>query len=73
VCEFDDSTLRWLLDMLRKPITRGRPRECQMPSDPTAVAEQPTTGTASGGQPEEDLMEEVLVEEVSIDGMCGVY
>jgi mycofactocin precursor len=23
--------------------------------------------------PEEDLVEESLVEEVSIDGMCGVY
>jgi mycofactocin precursor len=49
-----------------------------MQSDPTAVAEQSTTDTASGGRPDEELVEEVLVEEVlveevSIDGMCGVY
>jgi mycofactocin precursor len=46
-----------------------------MQSDPTAVAEQPTTTEASPEENlvEEVLVEEVLVEEVSIDGMCGVY
>ena len=43
-----------------------------MQPEPTAVAEQPTT-TDAGDQPDERLVEEVLVEEVSIDGMCGVY
>lgn len=33
----------------------------------TAMAEQNTPGT------DEALVEETLVEEVSIDGMCGVY
>jgi mycofactocin precursor len=33
---------------------------------------QPDVQTAVPA-PEEDLVEESLVEEVSIDGMCGVY
>jgi mycofactocin precursor len=38
-------------------------------ADPTAelVADTPVM------DPEESLVEDVLVEEVSIDGMCGVY
>ena len=45
--------------------------------DTTATA--PTTGALTDGdgdraaeQPQE-LLEELLVEEISIDGMCGVY
>jgi mycofactocin precursor peptide MftA len=39
------------------------------PVDATAeTAEAPVTAVA-----EEELVEESLVEEVSIDGMCGVY
>ena len=32
------------------------------------MADEPTAE-----QPAEDVVEELLVEEVSIDGMCGVY
>ena len=32
-----------------------------------------TVETAEVPAPEEELVEESLVEEVSIDGMCGVY
>ena len=35
------------------------------------VAEQ--VQAAKDQQPDEPVAEEVLVEEVSIDGMCGVY
>ena len=38
----------------------------------TAVVE-PTVEAAPAVVPEEALVEESLVEEVSIDGMCGVY
>jgi mycofactocin precursor len=34
---------------------------------------EPTQTDALTQAPEEDLVEESLVEEVSIDGMCGVY
>jgi len=36
--------------------------------DPQAIVEE-ETGSTDG----EQVAEEVLVEEVSIDGMCGVY
>jgi mycofactocin precursor len=39
-------------------------------AEPTAVAE-PTPEIAE--QTEDVVVEDVLVEEVSIDGMCGVY
>ncbi len=39
------------------------------------MADEPTTtiATAEPGEQDEQLVEDVLVEEVSIDGMCGVY
>jgi mycofactocin precursor len=39
------------------------------------MADEPatTTETVSAEQIDEQLAEDVLVEEVSIDGMCGVY
>jgi mycofactocin precursor peptide MftA len=40
----------------------------EVPSDTIAVSDEPATETAA-----EQLVEETLVEEVSIDGMCGVY
>ena len=45
-----------------------------MPETPLSVAPEVGT-TAAEGQPCETdgLVEESLVEEVSIDGMCGVY
>jgi mycofactocin precursor len=42
-----------------------------MPSDPAVVIEQVEESVAT--EPVEDLVDDVLVEEVSIDGMCGVY
>jgi mycofactocin precursor len=38
----------------------------------TALAAAPTDPGAVGA-PEEPLVDELLVEEISIDGMCGVY
>jgi mycofactocin precursor len=41
--------------------------------DPVTVIEPPVAGEESA-EVEEDLVEEeLLVEDVSIDGMCGVY
>ncbi len=38
------------------------------------MADEPTTTeTEHAEQADEQLTEDVLVEEVSIDGMCGVY
>jgi mycofactocin precursor len=40
----------------------------------TAIAEaRPETETATPPADEELVAEELLVEDVSIDGMCGVY
>ncbi len=39
--------------------------------DPTPAALQPDIATPDSGEPL--VEEELLVEEVSIDGMCGVY
>jgi mycofactocin precursor len=42
----------------------------------TAVATAPVIGETEVPAPAEDeavLLEELLVEEISIDGMCGVY
>jgi len=44
-----------------EPTTRLDP-----PNDPAAQA-------GADAEPERDLVEEDLVEEISIDGMCGVY
>ena len=34
---------------------------------------EPTQATGAEADVEQDLVTETLVEEVSIDGMCGVY
>ncbi|MEY2762331.1 MAG: mycofactocin precursor [Actinobacteria bacterium] len=45
--------------------------------EPTAALEQDrisdaeATGTRDSAQPQ--IVEELLIEEISIDGMCGVY
>jgi mycofactocin precursor len=51
-----------------------------MPESATELLDPPadvTTGTPAGqdtsGQPDEILAADLLVEEISIDGMCGVY
>ncbi|MBU6215629.1 MAG: mycofactocin precursor MftA [Acidobacteria bacterium] len=41
-------------------------------SDETVNGVAPAAGSAAGSA-EELVVEELLVEEVSIDGMCGVY
>jgi mycofactocin precursor len=46
-----------------EPTTRLDP-----PNDPAAQA-----GADAAPRAEADLVEEDLVEEISIDGMCGVY
>jgi mycofactocin precursor len=45
--------------------------EARMP-DPSQT-DVPTGLPVAEQDPAEDLVEESLVEEVSIDGMCGVY
>ena len=51
------------------PSTRDRDHlECLVPETNTDVETVPAPAVA-----EEELVEESLVEEVSIDGMCGVY
>jgi len=45
--------------------------ELQMAEHPTVLIDQ--VDDAATSPPAEDVVEEVLVEEVSIDGMCGVY
>ncbi|HLY34473.1 MAG TPA: mycofactocin precursor MftA [Jatrophihabitantaceae bacterium] len=39
----------------------------------TAEVDQQLIDDESAAQPADVLVEDVLVEEVSIDGMCGVY
>ncbi len=38
--------------------------------DAADIADQPATETAEG---EHEVVDEQLIEEISIDGMCGVY
>ncbi len=52
--------------------TRADAGPASAPSRATAVGHDPGVGQESGiGDP--GIPEELLVEEVSIDGMCGVY
>jgi mycofactocin precursor len=45
-----------------------------MPETPQTAASSEVPVALAGAAPAEDeLVEESLVEEVSIDGMCGVY
>jgi mycofactocin precursor len=53
-------------------------QECPVNNPPPIIEVDPATATASKGEPTtepvaEQLVAETLVEEVSIDGMCGVY
>lgn len=48
--------------------------EAPAPTAPTPTTPAPTAATApavGGNQPH--IAEELLIEEISIDGMCGVY
>jgi mycofactocin precursor len=40
---------------------------------PADVTTDTGAGAAASGQPDEILAADLLVEEISIDGMCGVY
>jgi mycofactocin precursor len=40
---------------------------------PTSAASQPADSPHETAATKPDILEEVLIEEVSIDGMCGVY
>jgi mycofactocin precursor len=44
-----------------------------MTENPTATAGPVSPATADADEPGEVLEQDLLVEEVSIDGMCGVY
>jgi mycofactocin precursor len=48
-----------------------------MPDSATELLERPADDVADGevadGQPDELVAADLLVEEISIDGMCGVY
>ena len=47
-----------------------------MPTDPASVVEaEPKVVADAAGETDADLLieDELLVEDVSIDGMCGVY
>jgi mycofactocin precursor len=43
------------------------------PTDPTPAAHRGDSPEGPGGDRESLVDDELLVEEVSIDGMCGVY
>ena len=40
---------------------------------PASAASQPADSPHTAAAAKPDIVEEVLIEEVSIDGMCGVY
>jgi mycofactocin precursor len=44
-----------------------------MPESPEPTQLTEPTETTAAEPTEEDIVEDLLVEEVSIDGMCGVY
>jgi mycofactocin precursor len=49
-----------------------------MPENPTELLERPAdeitqTTEITGIEPDEVVAADLLVEEISIDGMCGVY
>jgi mycofactocin precursor len=42
--------------------------------DPIATVDPSATELAEAEEPAvDDLLDEVLIEEISVDGMCGVY
>jgi mycofactocin precursor len=53
------------------------PREYDMPDSATELLQRPLEEIAetevTGAEPEEVVAADLLVEEISIDGMCGVY
>lgn len=52
----------------------SRTRECALSIDTSTDTSHETEPTEADDQGLEDLLvDELLVEEISIDGMCGVY
>jgi mycofactocin precursor len=45
----------------------------QAPITDTDVAERPASQTADGPVAQPAIEADMLIEEISIDGMCGVY
>jgi mycofactocin precursor len=50
-----------------------RPADKISDSRPAAGADTSSAEAASAGQPADVIAADLLVEEISIDGMCGVY
>ena len=44
-----------------------------MLKEPISVAEVVEKNTCQAGQEEPQILEEIVVEELSVDGICGVY
>ncbi len=67
--------MRTAVDLTAEPTTATP--SATKPTTATPSATKPTTATpsATGVDGAEDALveEELLVEEISIDGMCGVY
>jgi mycofactocin precursor len=62
-----------MLPEIRQPVTYLAPSSKEPAMDhPTAVTDTDEAVEATEAAPDA-VVEEVLVEEVSIDGMCGVY
>jgi len=53
--------------IIRHTVPKYLAKESIMTDEPTQTADEATQST------DDDVVEDVLVEEVSIDGMCGVY
>ena len=56
-------------------VTPGLRRQPPQNPAPEATAVEPESGEGTAAKPpgEELVVEDLLVEDVSIDGMCGVY
>jgi mycofactocin precursor len=50
-----------------------RPADKISDSQPAVGADTSSAEAASAGQPADVIAADLLVEEISIDGMCGVY
>ena len=60
-----------MYDDLNDRLRSGEPGEVTLTKVPAPAPEVTPAETAAGSTPA--VVEEVLIEEVSIDGMCGVY
>jgi mycofactocin precursor len=61
---------------LAEPPELAEPAEPAAPAEPAEPAQSAAAGTdgeITGAGPDEIVAADLLVEEISIDGMCGVY